>query len=452
MGLMRWLFGLFGWGGAPSSSTSDRDNIPAMDADSPPREPRRQDQRSSPRRDAQQRQKRAPRKRICLTKTRRRLQRVARRRADSYSEIPEDHAYLYARWGSQTGHYLDLSRDANLQQLSRYGLPIFHTPEQLSDWTGVPLNRLAWLIHRFSEGRPVSVKEAHYHFRWLKKRSSGWRLIEAPKATLKSLQHKILREILDKVPVHSSAHGFAAGRSILTNAQPHAGQEVLLKFDLSNFYTTVCFARVVAIFRRLGYSREAAIWLASLTTSCVPYNLGFQEQGPYAVGNYLTRHLPQGAPTSPALANLSAFGLDVRLTGLANSFGATYTRYADDLTFSGSSEFGHGLRTFIPLVQQIIRQEWFTLNYAKRKVLRAHQRQIVTGVVVNDKPNINRREFDLLKAILTNCQRHGPSTQNRKDVADFYHHLQGRIAHVSMLNPDRGQQLLELFGRIDWTK
>jgi len=449
MGLMRWLFGLFGFGSA--SPSPELDHAPSRTKEAPRSGGERQNKSSSPAREASHRKRKA-RRRAILTTTRRRLAKARERRSDSYTETPEDKAYLYARWGSQTGHYLDLSRDADLQKLSQRGLPVFHTPEQLADWAGIPLNRLAWLIHRFSEGRPGSVQEAHYHFRWLKKRSAGWRLIESPKSTLKSLQHKILREILDRVSVHPTAHGFAAGRSILTNAQPHAGQDVLLKFDLSNFYATVCFARVVAIFRRLGYSREAAIWLASLTTSCVPYNLGFQEQGPYALSVYLSRHLPQGAPTSPALANLSAFGLDVRLSGLANSFGANYTRYADDLTFSGSSEFGHGLRTFIPLTQKIIRQEWFNLNYAKRKILRAHQRQVVTGVVVNDKPNINRREFDLLKAILTNCQRHGPSTQNRHDIADFYHHLQGRIAHVSMLNLDRGQRLTELFARIDWSK
>lgn len=453
MGLMRWLFGLFGIGSAPASKGSDGIPSPAnRDSAASKSESQRQANSSATDREPPQRKQKAPRRRVFLAKTRRRLAKARQRRSDTYTEAPEDSAYLYARWGSQTGHYLDLSRDADLQRLAQRGLPVFHTPEQLADWAGIPLNRLAWLIHRFSEGRPGSVQEAHYHFRWLKKRTSGWRLIESPKSTLKSVQHNILHEILDKVPAHPAAHGFTAGRSILTNARPHAGQDVLLKFDLSNFYATVCFARVVAIFRRLGYSREAAIWLASLTTSCVPYNLGFQEQGPYALSVYLSRHLPQGAPTSPALANLSAFGMDVRLSGLAESFGAIYTRYADDLTFSGSSEFGHGLRTFIPLVQKIIRQEWFNLNYAKRKVLRAHQRQVVTGVVVNDKPNINRREFDLLKAILNNCVRHGPSTQNRQDHADFYHHLQGRVAHVSMLNLDRGQRLTELFARIDWTK
>ncbi len=136
---------------------------------------------------------------------------------------------------------------------------------------------------------------------------------------------------------------------------------------------------MTAIFRGLGYSREAAIWLARLTTSALPANIPFLKQEPSAVLPYLPRHLPQGAPTSPALANLSAYSLDVRLSGLSRAFGATYTRYADDLTFSGPAEFGRSLRDFIPLVTQIIRKERFRVNAKKRKVIRAGRRSLSRG-------------------------------------------------------------------------
>jgi RNA-directed DNA polymerase len=225
-----------------------------------------------------------------------------------------------------------------------------------------------------------------------------------------------------------------------------------VKFDLTNFYTTVGFSRVVAIFRRLGYSREAAIWLGLLTTTAVPSNLPFDRAKLYAVLPYLRRHLPQGAPTSPALANLSAFHLDARLSGLAKSFGAQFTRYADDLTISGPVELSAGLRTLIPLVEQIIRRERFQSNRQKRQVLRANQRQSIAGVVVNTKTNVKRADFDHLKAILTNCVRLGPSTQNRQGVADFAAHLRGRIAHVIQLNAARGKRLLEIYNGIDWRR
>ncbi len=361
--------------------------------------------------------------------------------------------YAFARLGIGTGRYLDLSQDGDEARLSRFALPAFHTPEQLANWLGIPLGSLAWLVHRFSDNsRPATEAEAHYHFRWLAKRRGGHRLIESPKRKLKGVQRKILADILGRVPPHPVAHGFAAGRSIVTNATPHVNQAVLLKFDLADFYATVTFGRVTALFRGLGYSREAAIWLARLTTSALPANIPFLKQEPSAVLPYLRRHLPQGAPTSPALANLSAFSLDVRLSGLARAFGAAYTRYADDLTFSGPAEFGRSLRDFIPLVSQIIRQERFRVNRAKRQVLRANRALVVTGVVVNQKVNVPRRQFDRLKAVLINCVREGPSTQNHKGHPRFAAHLRGRIAHVGHLNPTRGAKLLALYDRIDWKR
>jgi retron-type reverse transcriptase len=162
--------------------------------------------------------------------------------------------------------------------------------------------------------------------------------------------------------------------------------------------------------------------------------------------------LPQGAPTSPALANLSAYSLDVRLSGLARSFGATYTRYADDLTFSGPQRFGTSLRDFIPLVSQVVRQERFRLNGSKRKVLRSSGKLIVTGVVVNEKVNVSRREFDRLKAVLTNCARRGASTQNNSGHPHFAAHLRGRIAQMTQLNPARGARLLAVYNQIDWNR
>jgi hypothetical protein len=360
--------------------------------------------------------------------------------------------YRLARIGSRSGQYLDLTQDHRPDLLARRSLPPVRTPDDIASWLDLKLSRLAWLVHHFNAGRPETPEKSHYAYHWVAKSRGGWRLIEAPKATLKGVQQRILAEILEKVPAHDAAHGFRSGRSIVTNAQPHAGQYVVVKWDLQNFYPTVGFSRVVAIFRSLGYCREAAIWLARLTTTALPGNASFPPGEPSAILPYLRRHLPQGAPTSPALANLSAYRLDVRLSGLARSFGASYTRYADDLTFSGDDRFARSLRTFIPLVRQICRQERFQLHPRKRKVLRQHQRQSVAGVVVNAMPNIARRDYDELKAILTNCVRLGPSTQNHQQHDNFAAHLQGRIAHVLQLNRRRGEKLQALYRRIDWRK
>lgn len=385
-----------------------------------------------------------------------RLVPLRRRVADRFwSEHAETDSlpYRFAQFGVGKGHYLDLSRDGDDALLAEHHLPIFHTPEQLAGWLELPLGQVAWLVHRFSAGyRPENEQQAHYHFRWLRKRSGGWRLIEAPKPILKRVQTQILQAILDRVPPHGAAHGFVRARSIVTNARPHVGKRVIVKFDLENFYATVSFSRVVGIFRSLGYSREAAIWLGRLTTSHVPANLTYPENLSSHFFPFLSRHLPQGAPTSPALANLSAYGLDIRLSGLARSFGADYTRYADDLTFSGPDRFLRSLRVFVPLTKQIIRAERFRVNGRKRAVVRDNQRQQVAGVVVNQHTNLSRREFDRLKAILTNCRRHGPLSQNHNHHSDFAAHLRGRVAHATQLNPQRGQKLQAIYNEINWNQ
>lgn len=358
--------------------------------------------------------------------------------------------YELARYGSRTGHYFDMAQDGDSEKRNQYQLPHFATPAELSQWLEITLGKLAWLTHRFNQfDRPDDAGEAHYTYHWLPKRT-GFRLIEAPRPFLKMAQQQILQEILSRIPVHSAAHGFVTGHSPVTNARPHTGKRVVVKFDLENFYSSVKFSRVVSIFRSVGYCREAALCLARLTTSAIPANLPFPDGSVRPLLPYLSRHLPQGASTSPALANLSAFSLDVRLSGLARSFNAEYTRYADDLTFSGSDQFLRSLRVFIPLVDQIVRSERFQVNQSKRRVLRDNQQQKVTGVVVNEHPNVPRKEFDLLKAILTNCIRQGPAGQNRENHPDFASHLRGRVAYVQQLNPNRGQRLLQLYQQIRW--
>lgn len=432
MGLLDWLKGLMG--GSP-----------------PPPEPSTPDHNfaEAARQLGIDRRDRAPR--LARLRYRSTLSRTPAKQ-ERAGKTPPYHAAPRDSW---TGAYANFSTDADPRWLAYYGLPLLKTPADLADWLGISQGKLAWLTHRWkTDCRAPTAQQSHYHFQWVEKKSGGLRLIEAPKPQLKAAQLRVLREILDKVPVHPQAHGFCEGRSILTNAQPHVGRRLLLKFDLENFYPNVSYSRVVAIFRSLGFSRDVGIWLARLTTSALPPNVDpprdhTRQQVPQA---YYWRHLPQGAPTSPALANLSAYSLDVRLTGLARRFNARYTRYADDLTFSGSRQFAGALRDFIPLARQIIRDERFKLNRTKGKVLRNNQRQAVTGVVVNSKPNVRRDEFDCLKATLHNCLTRGPASQNRDRHPRFHEHLRGRIAFVTQLNPARGAKLLAIYDRIDWSK
>lgn len=434
MGLFDFILGLFGWR-APRPSRVSETHRGAVTASNTPQKARLRGRR------ARGKVRLAPLRRIPRQAEPTRLSQM------TVAELP----YPFARMGV-LGGYLDLSQDGNADRLRQSGLPVFSNPTGLAEWLGISVGRLAWLVHRCEEGqRPQDPRSAHYHFRWLKKRKGGYRLIEAPKPLLKTVQQKVLREILDRIPVHAACHGFVIRRSIVTNAAPHAGKRVVVKLDLENFYTTVCHSRVVAIFRSLGYSREAAIWLAGLTTAAIPAGLDVPDDNLSLLNVYRGRHLPQGAPTSPTLANLSAFSLDLRLSGLARTFRAQYTRYADDLTFSGPQKFLNGLPAFLPLVSKIIRSERFRLHPRKRQILRNNQQQKVTGVVVNSRVNVDRDEFDRLKALLHNCLLRGVSSQNHERREDFSQHVLGRIGHIKHLNPVRGEKLLEMFRRIDWT-
>jgi hypothetical protein len=163
-------------------------------------------------------------------------------------------------------------------------------------------------------------------------------------------------------------------------------------------------------------------------------------------------HLPQGAPTSPVLANLAAFGLDRRLSGLAAATGCSYSRYADDLAFSfASHRTNEKVRGLLNTVDRIVRDEGFRCNTLKTFVRRAGQRQRLSGVIINDRPNMERKEYDRLKAILHNAAHTGPAPENRAQRPRFRQHLEGRISWVTQLNPARGERLMAAFERIDWS-
>ena len=300
----------------------------------------------------------------------------------------------------------------------------------------------------------------HYHYRPLTKRFHTYRMIEAPKPRLKAIQRRILRDILERVPPHDAAHGFRKGRSLHTFAAPHVGRSIVIRIDLRDFFVSVCAEQVATLYRFLGYPESIADQLTGLCTTRTPQDVWpaiteTQDRDAYwlACKRHETRHLPQGAPTSPYLANLCAYGLDVRLTGLAHTYGARYTRYADDLAFSSGRSLtrASSLKSFLQGVRAAVHDERFTIHEEKTRIMRAHQRQELAGLVLNAKPNVERRSFEQLKAILTNCMRHGPMSQNRARHPRFREHLQGRIAFVTAVHPARGAKLKALFQQIDWS-
>ncbi|CAN5567305.1 hypothetical protein BH20ACT19_BH20ACT19_13490 [soil metagenome] len=343
----------------------------------------------------------------------------------------------------------------------RWPTPELASVGALAEWLGVGIGHLDWLADaRGLERTTAHERLRNYRYVWLPRAGGPPRLTERPKSRLKAIQRRLLHELLDWIPAHEMAYGFTRGRSVRGHAAAHAGKYVVVRLDLEDFFASVAAGRVFGVFRSAGYPEPVAHALTALTTNAVPVEVWAslarpRDRGLVGVHHRLGRrlatpHLPQGAPTSPALSNLVLFTLDRRLAALAAANRVTYTRYADDLTFSGPRSLLLGADRFRSTVALIARDEGFFVNGRKSALMTRAGRQRVSGVVVNERPNVTRAEYDELKAILHNAARRGPSSQNRHGAADFRAHLLGRIAWVESLNPGRGARLRARFERIAW--
>lgn len=315
--------------------------------------------------------------------------------------------------------------DADEAQLARHGLPVWRTEADVAQALGITVGTLRHhAIHRERERAP------HYVTYAIEKRSGGVRIIHAPKRRLKAILRTLHRELVSKLPVSEHAHGFRAERSVRTGAELHVGKPVLLRLDLADFFPTVTAARVRGLLVALGYGYPVAATLAVLMTEAL--------RQPVVVDG-ATFHVPvgprtcvQGAPTSPGLCNAVVLRMDRRLAGLARKHGFAYTRYADDLTFSGPSEDeAHRLRR---AVERVVGDEGFRVNAAKTRVMSQGGRQLVTGVTVNAVLGLSRKKRRVIRAMLHRASRDGVDRKGRA-------RLFGLLAWVHMLNPAQAAAL-----------
>ena len=225
---------------------------------------------------------------------------------------------------------------------------------------------------------------ASYHVYKISKGNGQFRVIKAPNDELKAIQNRLLHELFYTVMPHDAAHGFVPNRSILSNAEPHVGQRVVANFDITDFFPSTKQKMVKQVLKCHYHLLDAdAKLIAGLCC--------------------LHGELPQGAPTSPHLANLAMWDADLRLLELSTAHNLNYTRYADDMTFSGEwTPDG-----FPKMVGQIIKDYGYRLAPHKIKFYGQHRRQMVTGLVVNEKINIPRETRKRLRAILHDMDQNG---------------------------------------------
>ncbi|MBI4653721.1 MAG: RNA-directed DNA polymerase [Nitrospirae bacterium] len=308
------------------------------------------------------------------------------------------------------------------EMMRKRGLPFIFNITHLANFLEVEDVRLKQLI---------KYKEKSYHNFYIPKSNGGKRLISAPTDHLKTIQRKILKDILERVSLHPSANGFRIGRSVTTNAEKHTGQEVVIKIDIKDFFPSITNQRIKGIYVNLGYPDGVAETLTGLST-------------------YKGR-LPMGAPTSPYLANIVATRLDRRFANLSKKIDFVYSRYADDLAFSSKD------KTFarsIPFFKKIIQDEGFEVNEEKVVIARKGGQQKVTGVVVNRKVNIEQKEYKRLRAVVHNCVNGDLREEMKKwgasSLNEFKSTFLGHINFVKMLNNEKGYRLLDGFRQISW--
>ena len=256
------------------------------------------------------------------------------------------------------------------------------------------------------------------------------RIITAPSQPLKLRQRWILKEILEHIPINQCCHGFVQHRSIKTNAQLHVGKEYILCMDIHNFFPSINIQQVFEVFHNIGYTTDVSWELSRLCT-------------------YESK-LPQGAPTSPFLANIIFNSIDKQIQNAISKLNVTYTRYADDLTFSSTNN----LEFIIPLISQILSDNGFEINTHKTHLMTTPHRKLVTGLIVTDTikiPKYYKRKFN---QELFYCENYGVAShlkncKTHKKV-NFKEYMYGKAYYIKMIEPDLGEKYLQRLDKLNW--
>ncbi|MBA4496090.1 reverse transcriptase domain-containing protein [Paenactinomyces guangxiensis] len=381
-----------------------------------------------------------------------RIEESKRKRAERKAERERLRAEARKRWEEYksknvihvgAGFSKDLqSFDMDEEKLRLNKLPVIRTAEELAGKMGISLSELKWLTYHRD-----TATICHYHRFTIPKKSGGMREISAPKPKLRRAQEWVKTHILGGSEVHPSAYGFIPGRSTVDNAKCHLKRAAVIKMDLKDFFPSITFWRVKGLFQSFGYSAAISTLLALLCTEPPRKQVQFDGKFYYvAIGE---RQLPQGACTSPGITNLLCRRLDLRLTGLGEANGFTYSRYADDLTFSCDEEGLPQMGGVINTARHIIRFEGFRVNEEKTRVLRSSRRQKVTGIVLNEKVNISRKELRAFRALLHNVEKTGPEKQNIYHHPDFWGYIKGYASYIRMVRPDLNETLEQQLNRIN---
>lgn len=327
-------------------------------------------------------------------------------------------------------------KETNVDKLKQNQLPILETDRDLAAFLQVEYATLRYLTYH----RDV-VTFDHYHRFDIPKKSGGMRHIAAPKTQLKAAQRRILEQILEKIDVSDMTHGFIKSKSVVTGAKAHpTSPDLLINMDLENFFPTITFARVRGLFQSFGYSGYIASLLAMICTYCERIPLEIKGETKYVKTS--ERILPQGSPASPMITNIICKRMDQRIYGLCQKLGFTYTRYADDMSFSYIGDMEHiAIGSFLNSMKKIIEEEGFHVKQEKTHILRKNNRQYVTGIVINHAEiGVPRKWVKILRASIHNAEQLQKSGQTLSQETRM--EIKGKIAWLKSVNETRYQKII----------
>lgn len=300
-------------------------------------------------------------------------------------------------------------------------LPVIFDTKHLSLLLGIDAGDLT---------RMVFAQDKFYSTLYIPKKSGGTRELSIPSVELKYIQRWILDNILCHIRVSECAVGFCAGKSILDNAKKHLNQHCIINMDIKDFFPSIAFEKVFRVFSYYGYTKEVAFILAKLCTY----------QG----------KLPQGSPASPCLSNIVCLKLDARLKALSETYESVYSRYADDLTFSSKKD----AKSIVKVVEQIIADEGFAVNSKKTRIAYPHQRQEVTGLLVNGTTiRVSKQYKRNLAKELYYCTKYGVSDHMKRikcNKAFYKEHIYGQLYFINMVEPEEAAKLFAIANQISW--
>ena len=294
----------------------------------------------------------------------------------------------------------------------------------------------------------------HYTYYLIKKKRGGFRRIIAPHSNIKYLQNWIKGNIIDKIKVNKSATGFVKKKSILDNALVHENQDVILNIDLSNFFESINERQVYGLFKSIGYAPNLAVEFAKICTSSISdyrfRNLSDEEK-PFFEDFHKAKEalLIQGAPTSPGISNIICRKLDVRLSKLSNKLGVSYSRYADDITFSGIDE----KLPNVNILKKIIEDEGFKINWDKVGRYKTGQRQIVTGLLVDKKVRVPKKFKKDIYRHLYFCKKYGAFSHFQRISPNKGYRKEwiiGKILFIHAIEPNEAKKMMEIVKQINW--